>query len=259
MEDARERRRRRAEYLKRSKQVEEIDGMNPSTILESKRELRKIRNRESATLSRKRKNEEVSMLHTQVEDLQAEVLQLRKRLAMYEREPIDARTCIKEEGNGYLRKYYTSNIVIANNSRRCHNEPAVEIFNKAGVKLQINNNVKSNNNSRINQYPSSPSSVSDHNCDGPDHDHDGGSTTSETNSNVSQQQYQYHDNNNDFNDKTYNGYNGYYDEGHTFGDDGSYGLLQPPLADDYSNNNDVNEDYLDNNLLDLLFSDDESD
>lgn len=138
----------------------------------------------------------------------------------------------------------------------------MEIFNKAGVKLQ-NNNVKGNNiyNSmvrRTNQFPSSPSSVSDHNCDG-------GSTTSETNSNVSQQQYQFCDHNECNNDYNDNPYNGYYDEHHSFGDDSYYGLLQPPLlppsvfihADNCSSND--NNDYLDNNLLDLLFSDDESD
>lgn len=50
---------------------------------------RQIKNRESALLSRKRKLEEVSYLHTKVNSLEEEIFRLKSRLRVYEGDAVD--------------------------------------------------------------------------------------------------------------------------------------------------------------------------
>jgi hypothetical protein len=94
IEAARNRRRLRMEYIraKRSRVHHDSSSDYTETSLErkdlneidSKKELRKIRNRESAEASRRRKRNDVLSLQQEVESLMSQVQSLKSRLGKYE-------------------------------------------------------------------------------------------------------------------------------------------------------------------------------
>mmetsp|Transcript_4368 Transcript_4368/g.3920 ORF Transcript_4368/g.3920 Transcript_4368/m.3920 type:complete len:147 (-) Transcript_4368:341-781(-) len=92
--NSKERRRLRVEAIKSKRNKTETDcslnslystnSDNVEIISDTKKELRKIRNRESAEASRKRKRDDINQLQSQVNELLAEVSYLKKRLSYYE-------------------------------------------------------------------------------------------------------------------------------------------------------------------------------
>ena len=93
---AKERRRARVEYMKTRKNLDIPDyddqtvlsdisgGKEMFPVVDSKKELRKIRNRESAEASRKRKRDDVSILQQQVDELINQVNYFKTKLSKYE-------------------------------------------------------------------------------------------------------------------------------------------------------------------------------
>lgn len=94
VEAARNRRRLRMEYLKAKRSRVHHDSSSDYTEtsadrrelneVESKKELRKIRNRESAEASRRRKRNDILSLQQEVESLMSQVKCLKSRLGKYE-------------------------------------------------------------------------------------------------------------------------------------------------------------------------------
>jgi hypothetical protein len=93
-----------------------------------RRELRKIRNRESASLSRKRKAEEMQSMQQRVEELETEVSVLRRKLMNYETpEPVDynyERTSMNETTCRSMLSHCNNN----NNNNHFHMDSAEILF-----------------------------------------------------------------------------------------------------------------------------------